>query len=398
MFASRLFMMLLSTAALVGVEAGEAEDIAASLGRGQADSALQAADQALAKTPRDARLRLLRGNALAQLGRTTEAVQVFTALTTDYPNLPEPYNNLAALYAQQGQLDKARVALQMALQTNPAYATAHANLSDVYAKLAAQAYEKALQRDVVERQSGQSVAAVSSASPRLAMVQDLVSGRGAPSSASKPLVVAQAATPARAPATAPPPVAKPVDKPPVPAVVPAPVAPPVLASKPAVSTPPVTAATSKPAAPPPATTVASNTPVAGKPAVEPAPVTATKPAVPAKVESSKEIEAQVAKAVNGWADAWSEKRVSAYLASYTKSYKPAGSSRSDWEKQRRERIEGAKTIKVKLGNIKIKLDGNTATARFVQVYSSDKTDKSTVKTLILEKNGDRWLIREERVG
>lgn len=395
MFASRLFPILLSAAALVGAQAGEAEDIAASLGRGQADNALQAADKALAKNPRDARLRLLRGNALAQLGRSAEAIQVFTALTADYPNLPEPYNNLAALYAQQGQLDKARTALQMALQTNPAYATAHANLADVYAKLAAQAYEKALQRDVVERQSGQTVPAVNNSAPRLALVQDLVSSSRPLAATSKPAAVAQATTPAPAPTQ---PAAKPAEKPP--------------ADKPAVASPPPAVTPAKPAVAPP-TQVAAATPnkpavVAPSPApplVVPPPIKkpveveppASKPA-PAKAESGKELEGQIARAVNAWAEAWADKRVSAYIASYSKSYKPAGSSRQEWEKQRRERIEGAKKISVRLSNLKIKQDGGVATVRFIQSYSSDTTEKSTVKTLILERNGDRWLIREERVG
>jgi tetratricopeptide (TPR) repeat protein len=76
-----------------------------------------------------------------------EAIAVFTKLTEDYPELPEPYNNLAVLYAADGQYDKARAALEMAMRTNPTYATAHENLGDVYAKLASQAYDKALQID-----------------------------------------------------------------------------------------------------------------------------------------------------------------------------------------------------------------------------------------------------------
>ncbi|MEH6459691.1 L,D-transpeptidase Cds6 family protein [Chitinimonas sp. JJ19] len=367
--AYRLPSLLLSLALISGAYAGEAEDIATSLNRGQADAALQAADKALAKTPRDARLRLLRGNALAQLGRSGEAIQVFTALTGDYPNLPEPYNNLAALYAQQGQLDKARAALQMALQTNPAYATAHANLADVYARLAAQAYDKALQRDIVERQNGSAAPVIKSDAPRLALVQDLLS-RPAPGGTPAPVVAA-----ARPPVV-------------------------VAAAKPA--TPPVTlppvAAASKPVTP---TTPAVLAPVPTKPAeVKPAPTKPVepKPAEP-KVDDSAN-EEQVVKAVRGWADAWSDKRVPAYLASYSRSFKPGGMSRSEWEKQRRERIDAARKIEVKLANIRVKFSdgGQTATVRLVQRYKSDKLDTSTGKTLILERNGSRWLIREERVG
>ncbi|HNZ90903.1 MAG TPA: tetratricopeptide repeat protein, partial [Acidovorax sp.] len=59
------------------------------------------------------------------------------------PELPEPYNNLAVIYASQNQLDKARTALEMAVRNNPAYAAAHENLGDIYARQAYQSYAKA---------------------------------------------------------------------------------------------------------------------------------------------------------------------------------------------------------------------------------------------------------------
>ncbi len=365
--AFRIARLMLCAALLLPAHAGVAEEIAADLKRGEASAALAAADKALLKSPRDARLRLLRGNALAALGRQAEAIQVFSALTNDYPQLPEPYNNLAALYAQQGQLDRARTTLQMALQTNPAYATAHANLADVYAKLAAQAYEKALQRDVVEqKQSGVSrpkPAAISQT--KLALVQDLLSRGNTPTLSTPPAsVVASTAKP------------QPTQ------------APLVVASNKPLPAPPSSLPASKPAPTPQAKPAEVSKPVA--------PV-ATKPPEPAKDDKAEQ-EAAVQKSVLAWADAWSDKRVSAYLASYARDFKPAGQSRSSWEAQRRERISAAKKISVKLDKLRIKLDGERATVRFIQRYRSDRLETSTGKTLILERNGSRWLIQEERVG
>ncbi|WP_374350151.1 tetratricopeptide repeat protein [Chitinimonas sp.] len=345
------------------------------------DDALQAADRALAKNPRDARLRLLRGNALVALGRVPEAIQAFTAMTTDFPSLPEPYNNLAALYAQQGQLDKARAALQTAMQTNRSYATAQANLADVYARLAAQAYDKALQRDIVERQNGQTAPSVTSNAPaKLALVQDLSPAATVArptTNDSKPLVVAQAK-----PADTRPPEVKPLPKP----AEPKPVVPVAQPQKPVE-----TAAASKPQ---PAVNPKPDNSAASKPTVA-----ASKPAVPDKArDAGKEAEEQIDKALHGWAEAWSAKKVPAYLAFYSRGFKPAGMSRNEWEKQRRERIEAARKIEVKLSNIKIKLDGERATVHLVQRYKSDKLDTSAGKTLLLEKVGGRWLISEERVG
>ena len=84
---------------------------------------------------------------LAEQGKANEAIGVFTGLTEDFPELPEPYNNLAVLYAAQNKLDDAKNALEMAIRSHPNYATAHENLGDIYAKMATLSYDKALQLD-----------------------------------------------------------------------------------------------------------------------------------------------------------------------------------------------------------------------------------------------------------
>ncbi|MBY0466873.1 MAG: tetratricopeptide repeat protein, partial [Burkholderiales bacterium] len=114
---------------------------------GQTAEALNKAELYLASKPRDPQMRFLKGVILAEAGKSADAIATFVKLTEEFPELPEPYNNLAVLYASQSQFDKARVALEMAIRTNPSYATAHENLGDVYAKLASQAYSKALQLD-----------------------------------------------------------------------------------------------------------------------------------------------------------------------------------------------------------------------------------------------------------
>lgn len=114
---------------------------------GQYDAAMKQVDVWLAKNPKDAQGRFLKGLILTEENKSSEAIKVFTGLTEDYPELPEPYNNLAVLYAAQGQYEKAKDELELAIQTHPSYATAHENLGDIYAKLASQAYDKALQLD-----------------------------------------------------------------------------------------------------------------------------------------------------------------------------------------------------------------------------------------------------------
>ncbi|MBV8063690.1 MAG: tetratricopeptide repeat protein, partial [Nevskia sp.] len=106
------------------------------LSQGDYKGALDRLDRYLASSPQDAEGRFTRGLALVKLNRTDEAIKTFSELTRDYPQLPEPYNNLAVLYAQKGDYEKARDALEAALATHPAYATAHENLGDIYSALA----------------------------------------------------------------------------------------------------------------------------------------------------------------------------------------------------------------------------------------------------------------------
>ncbi|WP_077002256.1 tetratricopeptide repeat protein [Variovorax sp. KK3] len=140
-FLSVLLFALVATAA----HADDYGDVNALLRQGKADEALAKADAYIAGKPRDPQMRFLRGVVLTEQGKQADAIAAFTQLTQDFPELPEPYNNLAALYANQSQFDKARAALEMAIKLNPSYATAHENLGDVYARLAGQSYGRAQQ-------------------------------------------------------------------------------------------------------------------------------------------------------------------------------------------------------------------------------------------------------------
>ena len=173
---------------------------------GQLSEALSKVDQYLTSKPRDPQMRFLKGVIQTEGGKHSDAIATFSKLTEEFPELPEPYNNLAVLYAGQSQFDKARAALEMAIRTNPSYATAHENLGDVYAKLASQSYSKALQLD-----SGNTAVA-----PKLSLIRTLFSA-DAKGGARPGAALAPAAAPV---ATAPVAVAKPA----VPAPTPAPAA------------------------------------------------------------------------------------------------------------------------------------------------------------------------------
>ena len=329
----------LGTAAL----ADDVQDAAKLLKSGQPQQALERVNKVLAAKPKDAQARFLKGLIFAEQGNTKDATDVFLQLTKDYPDLPEPYNNLAVIYASQGQYDKARSALEQSIRTHPSYATAYENLGDVYAKLASQAYDKALQIDSTNP----------AAKNKLALVRELVGGNApaatAVAAAKPPVVVAAAPVPAPSPAAKEPAKAEP--------------------AKVEVAKPAVAAAEPKPA------------PAPEKPAASP--------------------NTEILETVNGWAKAWSSQNVDAYLAFYGKDFKaPGGESRADWEKARRARIGAPKSIAVKVEGPKVSMSADgQASVTFRQSYSSDVLKgANTTKTLVLAKSDGRWLIQQERVG
>ena len=143
--------------------ADELKDISEMAESGQQAAALDRINSYLAANPKDAKSLFMKGIIQAESGKREDAIKTFTDLTEKHPNLPEPYNNLAVLYADAGQYDKAKKALETAIKTHPSYATAHENLGDIYARMASEAYDKALQLDNANAR----------AQSKLSMIKDL---------------------------------------------------------------------------------------------------------------------------------------------------------------------------------------------------------------------------------
>ena len=331
------------------------EDIQSLIAKGRYAEAITMADTDLSADPKDPQTRFLKGIALAEMNRSDDAIGVFSRLTEDYPELPEPYNNLAVLYAQQRDFEKARSALEMAIRTHPSYATAHENLGDVYARLASQAYNQALQID----------SANTAAQSKLALIRELMTV-SAPSGAATTVASARAAqsTPANA---------SPAPQMPAAAEMRASDAPPPAGPAPAV------AAESLPQEPAAVAAVESTAPIAA---------------------AQADAEQAVRDAVLGWAHAWSSKDVGAYLGFYTPDFRPAnGKSHNTWKAERQQLVgEKPGEIEVALEDVEITTDGDTATAYFRQHYRSSGFNGSTDKTLRLVATNGEWRIREELIG
>jgi len=137
----RALFMLLLLLPWAAVRADEAAEVQHLIRSGDLAQALQRAQRAAAQQPRDAPVRFLEGVILIDLQRDAEALSVFQRVSEDFPELPDPFNNIALLHARAGRLDAARIALETALRNDPSHVTARANLGEIYLRLAIQAWE-----------------------------------------------------------------------------------------------------------------------------------------------------------------------------------------------------------------------------------------------------------------
>lgn len=147
MHPSRLLLPLAIFTLLAAVfsHAADLNAIEDLLEKGNTSEALLRLEPIIEARPGDAQARFLKGVILTEQNKPEEAIRVFAALTQDHPELAEPYNNLAVLYAAKGDFAGARSALEAAIRNKPDYATAYENLGDIYARLATQAYGKAVE-------------------------------------------------------------------------------------------------------------------------------------------------------------------------------------------------------------------------------------------------------------
>ncbi len=303
------------------------------LATGQTQDALTLVKAARDKQPKDVQLMFFEGVINAQLGESRAAIGIFERMAKDYPELPEPHNNLGVLYAARGDLEKAKAAFERAIFTNPAYATAHQNVADIYAAMARKNYGQALQVGS-DGSDGKTVP------PQMTLLGSLTGKTTAAGKVTAPVVVLKTPEPEPAPTV----VAK-VDEP-----------------KPA----PAPAAAPTPLPKPDDTTVATTA------AVEQA-VNAW-----AKVWAARDVKAYLA----------------AYGTAFKPDN---GKSRSAWEAERESRIAPRKRIAVTLSNVRITLDDKGALVRFKQRYESDTFNGTSQKRLRLVSENGRWVITDESV-
>jgi len=341
-----LFILLSLSAFFLVAEVYAADDfksIMQLIEKGEKEKAAQQIDQYLKTNPNDPQVIFIKGVINAELGKYNEAIQAFTYLTEKHPSLPEPFNNLAVLYAEVGDYDKAQKALESAIKTHPSYATAHVNLGDLYTKRATVAYNKALEIDKTNTQ----------AKTKLSLIKKLFN-----------------ANDIKVPVT--------------------PISPPVqIATNNEANKKALVIQATPTNIPPPS------------PATNPQPQKSVAPeSPPTKNNVPNASESEINSFLTEWAEAWSSKNISAYLAKYSTNFKtPNGESFSDWQESRKNRILGKDGISLEVSEPKILRKGDSfAQVNFKQKYTSNKLSQISSKTLILRKDGSIWLIEQEYSG
>jgi len=354
----------------------DVEQIQKLIATGNLNEALTQTNRELTKDQNNVTYRFLKGLVLTRQDKLDQARDIFIGITRSNPELPEPYNNLAVIYAALGDFDKARMALEEAINTHPAYATAHENIGDIYAKLASQAYNQALELDGHNN----------TAKAKLSLVNELFS---IPASVAPQTLLASAEA------------AQPVT----------PVA--VVASPVPQQTPPV----------PTSTETTSIVPLTPEPPATPAPVViapiqtvqvesaqSVSPPVtaPARVEvqtealTRLELERRqiglIKQTVLDWASVWSAQDINAYLSYYASDFTPQdGRTINQWRDLRRQRLSLPGAISVVVSDLVVEMLGDEhAQATFTQVYSSNVYNDRVKKTLLLKLEQNKWLITLEK--
>ena len=136
-----LLCLLLPPPLLAAVSLQELRQL---LANQQYAAAARGGEELLRHNGRHAEVRFLTAYAYQMAAQRDQAIALYQSLIEDNPDLPEPRNNLAMIYLEDGDYDRASQLLVEAIKTHPSYATAYENLSQIYKGIASEAYRRAV--------------------------------------------------------------------------------------------------------------------------------------------------------------------------------------------------------------------------------------------------------------
>lgn len=294
------------------------------------------------------------GSKQLERGDVAAAEQTFSGLVDSFALYPQPYNNLAVVYARQGDLERSRNVLERAMATDDSYALVYRNLGTVYSEMARDSYGRALQLE----KGQQAVTLQIFGGDHLVAVNAAAVEKAAKMAVAKTSVKAEAASQA------------------------------------------VVAVAETQIAEPPTPQVGSTVRAVDRKSEEvvDAETTETEP-VAEVVVAPEPGSAEVF--LRRWAAAWSAQDVPAYLSFYAEEFAPSsGISREDWTKQRKSRIARPKSIQVSLEDFSAtRLSDEKLRIEATQGYKSDRYADRTRKSFDLINAGDNWqIVRERSLG
>lgn len=331
---------------------------------GQLQQALVETNRIIQSQPGSVDALFLKAQIESDASNTGAAIDSYKAVIAIDPGHMESYNNLAALYAQQGKLELASEALENAINTDPVFSTVYANLRAIYIEMSKKHYRQALKLKPAQRRT--QIAAIDIGGNNAQILdQEILLVPESIQAAVNTTVTAK------------------IEKP-------KPVSQSVPAAK--VVTPPK--AIEKPKAKVAGNQQKPNEKVAKKPKSESKKVAAV--VAPKKVQSKANPTIDVKKALLSWANAWSNRNADMYVKAYRIGYAPTGKTAKDWAAGRRWNFKTKKYIKVTLSNIKITPKGNQFKAKFKQSYESNTYKDVVNKELTFINEAGRWKISGEK--
>ena len=410
------------------VYADPIQDLHKLMDSGDFKNALVQTDKMLKTAADSGQLLFIKARIFDKMGKNAKALEIYEQLTRSHPEMPEPFNNLAVHFAENGDFDSAIKTLESAFSGHKSYATTYKNLQSVYERLASEYYRKALDSKApiepvqlatldemvipvpVNVQTEILVAANDSAPNILPTIteQPAVETESSIQSNQTNVESTEDAAVAEETETS---VAEVIEEEPETTL--------VLTSEveqtevvtdtdPAVeddiATQPEETAVEQTAITKPSV-VAEEIEVAALTEEQSLEQEGTQ--LPAS-ETDSEVDLQsqselntndiVRDRVNSWAKAWSNQDLDSYLAHYSGSFVPRDNmSLADWKEQRRGRLLWREYIKVELTDMNVDIEGDTASASFIQHYESNTFKGTGKKTLKLKQVNGGWFITQELI-
>jgi len=370
----RLTLLLALGGAIFVSQAATIQEARIQFHAGKLKPALKEANTLLQANPESIPALFLKAQIQSETQQVDQAIATYRRLISLDTNHLQAYNNLAALYAQQGKLVLASETLEQAIRTDPVYTTIHTNLRAIYMDMSKKHYRQALKlkpegnttqiasidlgtgTDQILSEEIQVVPQSIQAAINTTVASKTVVAKASPKIIEPPKADKKAPEPAKTIEKAPEPPKKKV-----------------VASAPAKTTDkPKTVAAAKP-----------------RPVVEPK--TEPKPEPVPKKDPAHEVK----KSLLSWANAWSNRDAKRYVNAYVKNYTTAGKTHKDWAAGRRWNFKNKKYIKVSLSDVHIKKDGKRYRARFKQRYESNSYQDVVNKQIIFVRQSGQWRIARE---